>query len=54
MLAEHEADDVFGSYASHAGLPVDVVTGDRTSSSRDDARQVRVIYTARGIRTSRW
>ncbi|MCX6500699.1 MAG: 5'-3' exonuclease [Arthrobacter sp.] len=48
---EHEADDVVGSYASHAGLPVDVVTGDRDLFQVvDDARQVRVIYTARGMR----
>jgi 5'-3' exonuclease len=49
--AEHEADDVVGSYASQAGLPVDVVTGDRDLFQVvDDARQVRVIYTARGMR----
>ena len=49
--AEHEADDVVGSYASHADLPVDVVTGDRDLFQIvDDARQVRVIYTARGMR----
>ena len=49
--AEHEADDVVGSYASHADLPVDVVTGDRDLFQVvDDARQVRVIYTARGMR----
>lgn len=49
--AEHEADDVVGTYASHAGLPVDVVTGDRDLFQIvDDARQVRVIYTARGMR----
>jgi 5'-3' exonuclease len=49
--AEHEADDVVGSYASHAELPVDVVTGDRDLFQLvDDARQVRVIYTARGMR----
>lgn len=49
--AEHEADDVVGTYASHAGLPVDVVTGDRDLFQLvDDARQVRVIYTARGMR----
>jgi 5'-3' exonuclease len=49
--AEHEADDVIGTYASHAGLPVDVVTGDRDLFQVvDDARQVRVIYTARGMR----
>ena len=49
--AEHEADDVVGTYASHAGLPVDVVTGDRDLFQIvDDARQVRVIYTARGMK----
>lgn len=49
--AEHEADDVIGTYASHAGLPVDVVTGDRDLFQIvDDARQVRVLYTARGMR----
>jgi 5'-3' exonuclease len=49
--AEHEADDVIGTYASHARLPVDVVTGDRDLFQVvDDARQVRVIYTARGMR----
>ena len=48
---DHEADDVVGTYASHAGLPVDVVTGDRDLFQVvDDARQVRVIYTARGMR----
>lgn len=49
--AEHEADDVIGTYASNAGLPVDVVTGDRDLFQVvDDARQVRVIYTARGMK----
>lgn len=49
--AEHEADDVVGTYASHAGFPVDVVTGDRDLFQVvNDARQVRVIYTARGMR----
>ena len=49
--AEHEADDVIGTYASHAELPVDVVTGDRDLFQIvDDARQVRVIYTARGMK----
>ncbi|MFC9354524.1 5'-3' exonuclease H3TH domain-containing protein [Arthrobacter sp. NPDC057013] len=50
-VPEHEADDVVGTYASHAGLPVDVVTGDRDLFQLvDDDRQVRVIYTARGMR----
>lgn len=49
--AGHEADDVVGTYASHAQLPVDVVTGDRDLFQVvDDARQVRVIYTARGMK----
>ena len=49
--AEHEADDVVGTYASHAELPVDVVTGDRDLFQVvDDDRQVRVIYTARGMK----
>ncbi|SLJ96763.1 5'-3' exonuclease [Arthrobacter sp. P2b] len=49
--AEHEADDVVGTYASQADLPVDVVTGDRDLFQVcDDGRQVRVIYTARGMR----
>ena len=49
--AGHEADDVVGTYASHAAFPVDVVTGDRDLFQVcDDGRQVRVIYTARGMR----
>ena len=49
--ADHEADDVIGTYASHAALPVDVVTGDRDLFQIvDDARQVRVVYTARGMK----
>ncbi len=49
--ADHEADDVVGTYASHADLPVDVVTGDRDLFQVvDDDRQVRVIYTARGMK----
>ena len=50
-MPEHEADDVVGTYASHAGIPVDVVTGDRDLFQVvDDDRQVRVIYTARGMK----
>lgn len=46
----HEADDVIGTLATHATLPVDVVTGDRDLFQLiDDARDVRVIYTARGM-----
>lgn len=49
--AHHEADDVVGTYASNAAFPVDVVTGDRDLFQVcDDGRQVRVIYTARGMR----
>ena len=48
---EHEADDVIGTYASTADLPVDVVTGDRDLFQViDDERDVRVIYTARGMK----
>ncbi len=47
---EHEADDVIGSLASQAATPVDVVTGDRDLFQLiDDATDVRVIYTARGM-----
>ncbi|MET3721476.1 MULTISPECIES: 5'-3' exonuclease [unclassified Arthrobacter] len=49
--ADHEADDVVGTYASQAELPVDVVTGDRDLFQLvNDDRQARVIYTARGMR----
>ena len=48
--AEHEADDVIGTLATRAGEPVDIVTGDRDLFQLvDDARDVRVIYTARGM-----
>ncbi|GAB2756698.1 5'-3' exonuclease [Sinomonas soli] len=48
---EHEADDVIGTYAARAGVPVDVVTGDRDLFQVvDDARRVRVVYTARGMK----
>ena len=46
----HEADDVIGTLATGADLPVDVVTGDRDLFQLvDDARDVRVVYTARGM-----
>lgn len=46
----HEADDVIGTYATISHRPVDVVTGDRDLFQIvDDARGVRVLYTARGI-----
>ena len=45
-----EADDVIGALAAQATGPVDVVTGDRDLFQVvDDARQVRVLYTARGV-----
>ncbi|MBG6239501.1 5'-3' exonuclease [Mycetocola sp. CAN_C7] len=49
-VAQHEADDVIGSLASQSDIPVDVVTGDRDLFQLiDDARGIRVIYTARGM-----
>lgn len=49
-VAEHEADDVIGTLATIADMPVDIVTGDRDLFQLvDDARDVRVIYTARGM-----
>ena len=46
----HEADDVIGTLATTAELPVDVVTGDRDLFQLvDDARDVRVVNTARGM-----
>ncbi|MFB7252245.1 5'-3' exonuclease H3TH domain-containing protein [Microbacterium sp. NPDC056234] len=49
-VAEHEADDVIGTLATRATTPVDIVTGDRDLFQLiDDARDIRVIYTARGM-----
>lgn len=46
----YEADDVIGSFATQATQPVDVVTGDRDLFQLvDDARDVRVLYIARGV-----
>ena len=46
----YEADDIIGTLAARADGPVDVVTGDRDLFQLvDDTRQVRVIYTARGM-----
>ncbi len=48
--AEHEADDVIGTLATRADAPVDIVTGDRDLFQLvDDARGIRVVYTARGM-----
>lgn len=47
---DHEADDVIGTLATDAGMPVDIVTGDRDLFQLvDDATGVRVLYTARGV-----
>lgn len=49
--ADCEADDVIGTIARHWSGPVDVVTGDRDLFQLvDDAREVRVLYTAKGVR----
>ncbi|WP_041776436.1 5'-3' exonuclease [Blastococcus saxobsidens] len=46
----YEADDVIGTLATRSRGPVDVVTGDRDLFQLvDDARGVRILYTARGI-----
>jgi 5'-3' exonuclease len=49
-----EADDVMGTLterAASAGVPVDVVTGDRDLFQLvDDERSVRVLYTGKGVR----
>jgi 5'-3' exonuclease len=46
----YEADDVIGTLATRARGPVDIVTGDRDLFQLvDDARGIRVLYTARGI-----
>jgi 5'-3' exonuclease len=46
-----EADDVIGTLTAREAGPVDIVTGDRDLFQLvDDARPVRVLYTARGIR----
>ena len=49
--AGYEADDVIGTIVARTkGVPVDVVTGDRDLFQLvDDARRVRVLYTARGV-----
>ena len=47
--AGYEADDVIGTLAARSAVPVDVVTGDRDLFQVvDDARGVRVLYTAKG------
>ena len=45
----YEADDVIGTLATQADRPVVIVTGDRDLFQLvDDARDVRVLYTAKG------
>ncbi|MCY0905161.1 5'-3' exonuclease [Arthrobacter sp. H14-L1] len=47
---DYEADDVIGTLATRARLPVDIVTGDRDLFQLvDDTSGVRIIYTARGM-----
>ncbi|HQR27528.1 MAG TPA: 5'-3' exonuclease [Nocardioides sp.] len=46
----YEADDVIGTLATGAAMPVDIVTGDRDLFQLvDDQTQVRVLYIARGV-----
>ena len=46
----YEADDIMGTLAARSDRPVDVVTGDRDLFQLvDDQREVRVIYTVRGL-----
>jgi 5'-3' exonuclease len=46
----YEADDVIGTLATDAGMPVDVVTGDRDLFQLiDDEAAVRILYIARGV-----
>jgi 5'-3' exonuclease len=46
----YEADDVIGTLATGASMPVDVVTGDRDLFQLvDNANDVRVLYIARGV-----
>jgi 5'-3' exonuclease len=48
--AGYEADDVIGTLAARAGMPCDVVTGDRDLFQVvDDGRAVRVLYLGRGV-----
>jgi 5'-3' exonuclease len=46
----YEADDVIGTLSQNAGMPVDVVTGDRDLFQIvDDDTEVRILYIARGV-----
>jgi 5'-3' exonuclease len=45
-----EADDIMGTLAERAGIPTDVVTGDRDLFQLvDDDHQVRVLYCGKGV-----
>lgn len=49
-VAGYEADDVIATLAAREPGPTDVVTGDRDLFAVvDDAREVRVLYVARGV-----
>src|SRR5579872_837712 len=52
-IAEHEgyeADDIIATLADRARTPVEVVTGDRDLFQLvDDDRQIRILYTIRGL-----
>jgi len=49
--AGYEADDVIGTLAAHASMPVDVVSGDRDLFQVvNDDRSVQVLYIGRGVR----
>jgi 5'-3' exonuclease len=52
-VAGYEADDVIGTLATSATIPVEVVTGDRDLFQLvDDERDVVVLYIAKGIGNS--
>jgi 5'-3' exonuclease len=52
-VAGYEADDVIGTLATTATVPVEIVTGDRDLFQLvDDARDVAVIYIAKGVGAS--
>ena len=47
----YEADDIIGTLAARSAGPVDVVTGDRDLFQLvNDERQIRIIYTVRGLK----
>lgn len=49
-VPQYEADDVLAALAARAEMPTDVVSGDRDLFQVvDDARQVRVLYIAKGV-----